>query len=451
MLKKAFALHQKGQLAEAAPLYREVLRRDPKNADALHLLGVLETQSKNALAAIELFDRAIEIDPKNAPFFSNRGAALKDLRRLDEALESFNRAIAIQPDYAVALNNRGFVLQELKRPDEALASLNRALAIKPDYPEALYNRSLAQLLCGDYRNGLVGYEWRWQTNDFTSRPPNIAVPIWQDQALAGRRIVVFAEQGLGDIIQFARYLPLLIERGAKVTFLCPAKLRHLLQPVSREVEFVTSLDGAAPFDFQCALMSLPLRFGTDLRSIPGQSPYLSSEADRAATWKQRLGGEGFKIGIAWRGNPDAKIDRDRSVPLSEFAPLARRPGTRLISLQKNFGLDQLTNLPSGVVVETLSDGFDDGPDAFIDTVAVMSNLDLIVTIDTSVAHVAGALGRPTWVALQHVPDWRWLLDRTDSPWYPTMRLFRQQMRDDWSTVFRDIATELDIALSRRGA
>jgi hypothetical protein len=236
------------------------------------------------------------------------------------------------------------------------------------------------------------------------------------------------------------------ERGAKVTFFCPANLLRLLRPLSARIEFVTSLTGEEIFDVQCALMSLPYRLGTDLGSIPNESPYLRPEEDVADAWKERIGEAGFKIGIAWQGNPDARIDRERSVPLSEFIPLGR-PGVRLISLQKTHGLDQLAKMTAGTTVETLGDGFDSGTDAFIDTAAVMSHLDLIVTSDTSIAHLAGALGRPTWVALQHVPDWRWLLDRNDSPWYPTMRLFRQQKRNDWSTVFRDMAVELDAILS----
>jgi tetratricopeptide (TPR) repeat protein len=482
MLEKAVALHQKGRLADAAGLYRKILRQDPRNADALHLLGVIETQRNNLPAAIELFDRAIELSPKNAAFFSNRGTALKGLNRLDEALASFSRALAIKPNYAEALNNRGVVLKDLKRVDEALSSYDRALAIKPHYADALsnrgvvlvelkrvdealasydraiaierdhadahYNRGLAQLLCGDYRKGFKGYEWRWKTKDFSSKPPKISAPKWQGEDIAGRRILVFAEQGLGDAIQFARYLPQLIRRGADVTFFCPAKLVRLFRPLNAGIAFATSLAEQETFDFQCALMSLPLRLGTDLASIPGKVPYLEPEADLAGSWKQTIGEAGFKIGIAWQGKPDGKIDWGRSLPLSEFIPLARRPGVRLISLQKNYGLDQLTSLPADVAVETLGEGFDGGPDAFIDTAAAMSSLDLIVTSDTSIAHLAGALGRPTWVALQHVPDWRWLLDRDDSPWYPTMRLFRQQTPGDWGSAFRGMAVELDAILSK---
>src|SRR5262249_19249888 len=196
------------------------------------------------------------------------------------------------------------------------------------------------------------------------------------------------------------------------------------------------------YDFQCALMSLPLRFNTDLSSIPSKIPYLAAEEKLLARWKARIGKHGFKIGIAWQGNPQARIDQGRSIPVAEFVSLSRLPGVRLISLQKHHGLAQLARLPADCKIETLGDDFDSGPDAFVDTAAVMESLDLIITSDTSIAHLAGALARPTWVALKHVPDWRWMLDRKDSPWYPKMRLFRQSARDDWRSVFTAIEREL---------
>ena len=256
---------------------------------------------------------------------------------------------------------------------------------------------------------------------------------------------------MGDLIQFARFLPLLARRGAKVTFGAPANIIRLLQPLSTQIELLGSLKSDKVYDFQCALMSLPLWFGTDLNSIPDQIPYLKPEADLAARWKRRIGDQGFKIGIAWQGNPAGKIDRGRSYPLSELVPLARIPGVRLISLQKYHGLDQLAHLPSDVTVETLGDDFDSGQDAFIDTAAVMSHLDLIITLDSSIAHLAGALGCRTWVALKYVPDWRWLLDRDDSPWYPSLRLFRQETDGDWKSVFSRMAKELGSLLGNPDA
>jgi hypothetical protein len=197
-------------------------------------------------------------------------------------------------------------------------------------------------------------------------------------------------------------------------------------------------------------MSLPLRFATELSSIPNEIPYLKAEDSLVARWKKSIGEHGYKIGIAWQGTPNATIDRGRSLPLAELARLSRLPGIRLISVQKNHGLEQLVNLPAGTNVETLGDGFDSGPDAFIDTAAVMANLDLVITCDTSIAHLAGALGRPTWVALKHLPDWRWLLDREDCPWYPTMRLFRQRTDGDWKSVLSRIEEALRFTLEYNG-
>ena len=257
-----------------------------------------------------------------------------------------------------------------------------------------------------------------------------------------RRLLVFSEQGLGDVIQFVRYLPLLLEREANVTFLTSAKLIRLLRPLTAKIAVISATNENAIYDFQCALVSLSHQFNTNLSSIPNQVPYLAAEEELVARWKAGIGEHGFKIGIAWQGNPRAPIDQGRSIPVAEFVPLSGLPGVRLISLQKHYGLDQLALLQPDSKLETLGDDCDNGPDAFVDTAAVMESLDLIITSDTSIAHLAGALGRPTWVVLRHVPDWRWMLDRDDSPWYPTMRLFRQSARDDWRSVFAAIEREL---------
>ena len=469
-------LQEMKRLDEALASYERALVTKPDYAEALNNRGNSLQELKRLEEAIASYDRALAIKPDYAAAFNNRGAGLQDLkrfdealasydcalaiksdyadahynrgntlkelRRLDEALASYDRALAIKPDYAEAFNNRGAALQGLKRLDEALASYDSALLIKPDYAEAHYNRGIARLLSGDFRGGWADNEWRWQTKNFSSRRPRLDASVWQGENIAGRSILVFAEQGIGDLIQFARFLPLLARRGAKVTFSAPAKLIRLLRPLGNQIELVGSLKAGETYDFQCALMSLPLWFGTDLNSIPDKVPYLKPESDLAANLDRRIGNHGFKIGIAWQGNPVGKIDQGRSFPLSELVPLARIPGLRLISLQKYHGLDQLACLPSDVTVESLGNDFDGGQDAFIDTAAVMSHLDLIITSDTSIAHLAGALGCRTWVALQYVPDWRWLLDRGDSPWYPTLRLFRQEANSDWKGVFSRMEKEL---------
>ncbi len=475
MLDQAISLYRQGRLAEAASLYRQIVADNPHHAEALGLLGVIEAQTGNLSAGIALIDRAIEIDPKDPFLFNNRGNALRDLKRFDEALISFDRALALNPDFAQAHYNRGHVLTDLarfeealssfdcahetmrefaeahhgrgnallglNRFDEALESFDRALGIRSDYAEALLCRGLCKLAMGDLPAGWAGYEHRWRidTPIYSRRLGD--TPDWGGENLRGRSILVYAEQGSGDSIQFARYLPLLAKQGAKVAFLVDDKLLRVLKGFSDNVRLMSSVGPRDRFDFQCALMSLPYRFQTDLATIPSSSSYLCADEKRSAEWAKRIGANGFKIGIHWQGGlwqGGASIAA-RSIPLRAFFPVSQIPGVRLISLQKDFGVEQLSDLPAGMRVETLGEDFDSGPDAFVDSAAVIASLDLIVTCDTSIAHLAAALGRPTWVALKWAAEWRWLINRSDSPWYPTMRLFRQKTPGDWNGVFQDIA------------
>ena len=263
----------------------------------------------------------------------------------------------------------------VRRFKEALASYDRAVAIKPDYVDALYKRGVARLLVGRLREGWRGYEWRWKESPVK---PLLYARQWDGEDVNGRSILVFPEQGRGDVFQFARYLPLLVRRGARVTFLVPADLIRLIGSLGPEITLTTSVSGRS-FDYQCALMSLPLCFDTDLASIPSTVPYLKADPYLVIRWTARIGQSGFKIGIAWQGNPQSKIDEGRSIPLAEFVSLSHVPGVRLISLQKRYGLDQLSCLPSSFKLESLGADFDDGPDAFVDTAAVMESLDLIIS------------------------------------------------------------------------
>jgi hypothetical protein len=359
-------------------------------------------------------------------------------------LESYDRAIALKPEYAIAFMNRGLALQELKRLDEAVASYDRAIALKPGYADAFRNRALCKLIVGRYIEGWSDYEWRLDASPTTRS----TFPNWQGEDVAGRRLLIFAEQGLGDVIHFVRYLPLLEPNRNELTFLAPANISRLLRPLTSEIEVISDLSAEHIFDYQCSLMSLPHRLRTDLTSIPNSVPYLHPEDDLMVRWRGRIGVHGFKIGIAWQGNPLGTVDKGRSISLNEYVVLARLPGVRLISLQKGYGLDQLAKLPSDVTIETLGDDFDNGPDALIDTAAVISALDLVITADTAIAHLAGALGCRTWIALKYVPHWLWMLDRDDSPWYPTVRLFRQLRPGDWAPVFAKIANELQLLIRR---
>lgn len=473
---RGIVLQALGRFAEALASYDQAVGLDPAYAAAYNNRGNALQDLKRYDEAVASYDKAVALKLDYSEALNNRGNALRAAKRFDEALESCDKAISLNPDYAEAFNSRGLTLYELGRTDEALASYDKAISLRPNYADAFVNRgrplfdskrfedalacsakalafkpgyanainfrSDIELLLGSFAEGWANHEWRWKVPECSSRKPPLAAPEWWGEDLKGRSIFVYMEQGLGDTIQFARYLPLLVKRGAKVTFSASRNLQRLLRPLCKGIEAVSAIKTSREFDFQCALMSLPLHFRTDISSIPADVPYLHAEEGLATQWKDRLGSDGFKIGIVWQGNPSGIIDRGRSFPLREFFPLARTKGVRLISLQKNHGLDQLGELPPDIKIETLGNDFDSGPDAFIDTAAVMSQLDLVISSDTSIAHLAGALGRPLWIALKYVPDWRWLLDRDDSPWYPTARLFRQERAGDWSGVFSQMEREL---------
>jgi tetratricopeptide (TPR) repeat protein len=442
------ALNELRRHDEALAAYERALALNPNSGGAWYGRGNVLNELKRFDDALIAYDKALTFDPNFAQAWVGRGNVLNMLKCPDPALAAFARALALQANLAEAWLGRGNVLLELKRIDEALECYDQAIAIKTDFATAYFNRGRGRLLVGRYSEGWQDYEWRWKARDFLSKRPNLKIPNWQGESLRGRHLLVHSEQGLGDIIQFVRYLPLLLQRECKVTFLTPEKLVRLIRHSIPSLRVVESVQGFQGIDVQVALMSLAHFFKTDLTSVPNQVPYLNAEAKLEKAWQARISGHGFKIGIAWQGNPVGAIDAGRSVPLKEFVQLSKIPEVRLISLQKHVGLDQLADLSKGVKIETLGKDFDSGPDAFIDTAAVMNNLDLIITCDTSIAHLAGALGRPTWVALKHVPDWRWMVDRDDTPWYPTMRLFRQNERDDWDSVFSKIESSLRQLLGR---
>ena len=427
---------------EALAAYDKALSINPNFAGAWHGRGTVLDELKRYHEALGAYEKASGLAPDLTEAWLGRGNVFYALKRSEEALTSFDRALTLDRNLAEAWLGRGNVFTDLKRLDEALACYDKAIVLKPDFATAYFNRARGKLLVGRFKEGWTDYEWRWDAQHFPSKRPDLNVPDWQGKSLSGCHLLVYGEQGLGDIIQFVRYLPLLAEQKCKITFLVQEKLARLLRQSIPQVNIVGTLGDVRGIDVQAALMSLPHRFDTELSSIPNKVPYLKAEPELEARWKTRIGTQGFKIGIAWQGNPIGKIDEGRSIPLKEFVRLSRISGVRLISLQKHAGLEQLAALPKDAGIETLGGDFDDGADAFIDTAAVMNSLDLIITSDTSIAHLAGALGRPAWVVLKEVPDWRWMLDREDSPWYPTLRLFRQSQRDDWDSVYAKMEQEL---------
>jgi len=436
-------LKDAGRLPEALAAYDQAVALGYPGARAnrvevLNRMGVVAQQAGDFDQAVALADRALADAPDYANAHDNRGVALARLGRHAEAIASLDRALAIQPDHAPTHFNRGNALRDTLRLDEAMESFDRAIALDPNFVDARRNKGLLALMQGDFATGLPLYEWRKQAN-----PPvearSYPQPLWTGtEDITSKTVFVYVEQGLGDAIQFYRFVMPLLERRAHVILSAPQSLLALLARGRWPVDLVAN--GATPpdFDYHIPLMSLPLALGVTYATIPVETPYLFAELERIAYWKTRIDEKAFKIGISWQGAISQVIGR--SMPLAAFTTLADLPGVRLISLQKGPGSEQLADLP---MVENLGAEFDSGADAFLDSAAVMESLDLVITLDSALAHLAGALGRPSWVPLKRVPDWRWFLAHDDSPWYPGMQLFRQSRDDDWAEVFNRMRARLE--------
>jgi len=393
--------------------------------NALHELSRFE----EALAS---YDRALALRPDYALAHYNRGNALKELKRFEAALASYDRALALQPDYPEALSNRGVALQDLKRIEEALASYDRAVSMRPDYADAHFNAAICRLLMGDFDRGWEQHEWRWQTEHLRNGRKHFAPKLWLGpDDIAGKTVLLHAEQGFGDTIQFCRYAPLVAARGARVVLKVQKPLHELMGTLAGVAQIISNDDPPTDFDLHCPLLSLPLAFGTKLATIPSQTPYLREDTQAAMDWNVRLGPRHRpRIGLAWSGRPAHKNDQNRSIALSAFVPMLAGVDATFVSLQREVrgGDADLLQGRSDII------HFGDELKNFADTAALIANLDLVIAVDTSVVHLAGALAKPVWVLLPFVPDWRWLLDREDSPWYPTARLFRQDQTRGWDNV-----------------
>ncbi|TAJ65242.1 DUF6165 family protein [Brevundimonas sp.] len=446
----ALTLLRLGRPHAALERIDRALEHTPRDARSLALRGRILGRLDRIEEAAGCYSQALAAVPGHPAWRNSLGGLLVRLRRFGEALACFDEAVALGPDHAEAHTNRGLVLAALGRADEAVASHDRALVLRPDFPDAQVNRAVALLSLERFAEGWRDLEARKRR----ARPVGVSPPgspLWRGQEnLAGRSLLVLSEQGLGDTIQFCRYLPLLEARGARVLFGPQDSLVRLMASLDCSARLVDARAPDLSPDFHAPLMSLPLAFGTSPDVIPAPVPYLKPEPARVAEWKARLGGHGFRIGVAWQGSR-AAADAGRSFPVAAFAVIAAIPGVRLISLQKGHGAEQLRSLPPGMAVEDPGEGFDAGGQAFLDTAAVIEVCDLVITSDTAVAHLSGALARPTWVVLQHAPDWRWMREREDSPWYPTMRLFRQTSIDDWPSAFDAVETALRDVLNRAPA
>lgn len=443
--------YESHQLDDAKRMFTRATELDPRNYIAIKFLGVVCNDEREPDRALAYLQRARDIAPNDYDLHARFAHVYVNLGRLIEAEASAHLSLQIQPGNQDALINLAAALHHQGRFDESLDALNRVLREKPNCVATRFNRSTLLLTLGDFDNGWLEYEWRWLRKD-TSRPV-VPRPMWHGEAVPGKTVMLFDEQGLGDTLQFIRYGRELRRFCERVMLVCHKPLVPLLQNVDFLDKVVQKSNKLPPFDYYAPLMSLPGLFKTNFDNMPNQVPYIHADEQRILRWqsKVREGGE-LQIGIAWQGNRDYIMDRLRSIPLEQFAPLTTCPGVRLISLQKGDGLEQMDQFRDRVPVTSLDDAFDDALDvegAFTDTAAVMMSLDLVITSDSAVAHLAGAMGVPVWVALPFVADWRFFLHRDDSPWYPTMRLFRQEKRGGWAEVFARIAEQLNGVIQGR--
>jgi tetratricopeptide (TPR) repeat protein len=460
-----------GRHAEALVNLDAALRERPRDTAALiNRANVLQalTRHDEALASL---DAALAVEPRSAQGHYNRGNVLQAMGRFEDAVIAYDRALALQANYADALINRGNALQELDRYEDSIASYDEALAINNQRVDALYNRgnalrailrdrealasydraieidpnhadarcmrALLSIALGDFERGWFEYEWRWKTSHLKAGFRNYSQPLWLGQrTTSGQRILLYAEQGLGDTLQFVRYAPLLSDRGLQVFLEVQAPLKSLLARMDERLNVFAEGETIPPFDIQCPLMSLPLAFGTRVDTVPADVPYLTADPSRVERWRNVIGDDGCpKVGVAWSGNASHRNDRNRSIPFRYLKDLLELPQMRFFSLQKDIRAnDEALVRGDGRLVHFGAD--------FEDTAALISIMDVIISVDTAIAHLAGALGRPVWIPLMYSADWRWLRGRPVSPWYPTARIFRQAQRGKWEDVIAQIRSEL---------
>jgi Flp pilus assembly protein TadD len=435
-----------GQLEDAIPCYQEALRLRPGFSNAHYNLGNALRLLNRLEESVASYQEALRLRPDFAEGFTNLGNALRLQGRLLEATACHQKAVQLAPGFALAHNNLGLTLADSGRFTDALACYGEVLRLDPNFAEAHRNRSLVRLLLGDLEQGWLEYEWRWRCSDFSI--PKLPQPLWDGAPLEGRTVLLYTEQGLGDTLLFVRFVPKVKERGGRVVLAAPESLHPILSRCEGIDRLVPRHGITVDFDVHCPLMSLPKVLGTTFATIPAAIPYLHADPERVERWGRELSAvRAFRVGIAWQGNPRIVYDRERSIPLRQFALLAKVDGVALFSLQKGPGSEQLRALAGEIAIHDLGERLDRSSGAFEDTAAVLAHLDLVITCDTALAHLAGGLGVPTWVVLPTVPDWRWFLGRDDSPWYPSVRLFRQTREKSWDEPFQRVAKALRRAVA----
>jgi len=439
-------LRATGRLEEAMAAYEQALLLDAGYAEAHHNMGNVFFSQRRYAAAVEKYNRVISLDPQRIEAYNSSAIALQYLGQYDAAIERCREVLLRKPDYAEAYNTAASILLKKGHCAEAIENYRRALQLKADYAEAHSNLGMTLLSCGQFEEGWAEYAWRLKT-DKAAHLRGRPAPCWDGASFAGKRLLVRHEQGFGDNIQFMRYLPMVKRLGGKVTCEVPRPLVGLsagLPGVDEVVEVQSGTASAGQFDLHVPLLELPKIFRTTLETIPADVPYLYADPAKAQYWRPRFSRTDLNVGIVWAGQPAHPEDQTRSCHLRHFLPLSQIAQVRLFGLQKGSAAAQAKDLAAGSLLnvgEQLED--------FTDTAAVVENLDLIISVDTAVLHLAGAMAKPVWALLPSSPDWRWMLDRPDSPWYPTMKLFRQPQYGRWDDVFRRVSQELTAWAARR--
>jgi tetratricopeptide (TPR) repeat protein len=433
------ALRDAGHLDEAIAAFREAIHLRPDLREPYENLGNVFQAKEDFQQAVETYRKAISISPGAVGLHYNLGGALQQLDQYDQAIDAYRTAIAVEPGFSAAYNNLGGALLASGRVDEAIAAFRQTVAIEPQFASGHANLGMALLLKGDFDAGWPEYDWRTRAPDFAEfGRVDLIKPRWDGEDLENRTLLIHTEQGFGDAFQFIRLLPQVAlrcgQRG-KIILQCDPELLRLFKNLPGVHAVLTRQDRTPEFDVHCPLLSLPMILKVTLANIPTGVPYLHADAELSSQWRQRLPSDRLKVGVVWSGrkNPNPR----RTVPLKELLPLAKVPGVALVNLQFGDAAKEAQSFPNLAMLDLSQEIHD-----FADAAAVIANLDLLITIDTAAAHLAGAVGARTWLLLPFAPDWRWMLKRTDSPWYPTMRLFRQPRPRDWATPIQQVLQEL---------
>ena len=438
------ALYKKGRLSEAIACFQNTLRQNPGFPDSYKNLGDLLEEQNKPDQAIQQYEKAIELRPDYIEAYFNMGNVFHAQGKLDKAARCYQKALQINPEHIDAYANLGKTFKDQGELEKALSCYDKGISLKPEHAELLFDRSTVLLLMGDFYEGWQGYERRFDRPSWkTTYPHHLDIPRWDGSPFIGKTLFIHCEQGFGDILQFARYLPMVKARGGKVVFETLKPLMKLFEGfpgVDALVEGLSNGDQAEGCDFYMPLMSLPGLFGTSLKTIPARTPYIHAELKKIEYWNERFVKKGLRVGLVWEGKD---TDPNRSCPIERFTALAEVQGVQWFGLQKGKAAAQAEELHRGMRLFNIGEEFDD----FSDTAGAIENMDLIISIDTAVAHLTGAMGKPVWVLLKFSPDWRWLMKREDSPWYPTMRLFRQPKSGDWGAVIKRVAEELKMLVN----